>query len=624
MMYKFSNYAQALCIALLLAACGGNPVDTASTAKTASPVNPANSYSPTSLLAGLAATYPNGKLPPEQAAAAAAQLAQNPAALSFDASTAKTTNQVSAQASTASYSAVQRAQNTSLFGSYFFSIYPSEMTNALATNPKWNLEGTAFFASLVASDELSPVWRFRNILNGSYLYTINEAEKNDIIANYSAYFILEGPAWYASAVPGTGLSALYRFRNLTNGTYLFTSYESEKNDIVAQFSATFKLEGTSYYVNQTMPVAPPVVPPIVIPAVNLDTGITANQCYAAGSNALVACRSPGAIALSNTQDGMGGWDKLEPSNTDGKLGFSYETVTGGCIKDNRTGLVWEHKTADGNLRDWNKTYTNFDDTTKPQRYNGSAFVNPTAAEVAAATNTVGYAAAVNATSLCGFTDWRLPTVDELQGLVDYSLVSPSPMIDSTWFVNTQTSFYWSSTSYAALVGAAFYVNFGIGDALVKGRIGDHGVRLVRGAPATPAVRYAYSADGSEVIDAKTGLTWQRCAAPMAWINGLCTGTASVYSHEQALTYAKTQASSTSKEWRLPNVKELASIADKTKSSPAINTTVFPAMQTTTSFASSSPNASYPQNAWGVFFDTGYVYYYDRITPNNSVRLVRER
>ena len=226
----------------LLTACGSNSTDPAAT-----------------LTTGLAASYPDGKLPADRAAEAAIYLAQNPAVLNYDASAGNAlanTSNITPQAYTASYAAVQRAQNTSLFGSYFFSIYPSEMANALATNPTWNLEGPAFYASLTPSDGLAPVWRFRNLLNGSYLYTINDGEKNDIIANYSTYFILEGPAWYASPVPATGLTPLYRFRNLTNGTYLFSAYESEKDDIVAKFPSIFKLEGVSYYVNQNMPVTP--------------------------------------------------------------------------------------------------------------------------------------------------------------------------------------------------------------------------------------------------------------------------------------------------------------------------------------------------------------------------------
>ena len=220
------------------------------------------------LLANLAIAYSGGELPAERAAAAAEQLSQNPAVLKFNAGSANITSQagtirpqsgaISPQAAT-TYTVglsapVQRAQNTTLFGSYFFSIYPQEMSNALATNPTWNLEGTAFHASLGINPGLAPVYRFRNLINGSYLYTINDGEKNDILANYSAFFTLEGTAWYASPVPATGFSPLYRFRNLTNGTYLFSAYEAEKDAIVANYVGIFLYEGISYYVRQTAPL----------------------------------------------------------------------------------------------------------------------------------------------------------------------------------------------------------------------------------------------------------------------------------------------------------------------------------------------------------------------------------
>lgn len=164
--------------------------------------------------------------------------------------------QIQPQALTDNFSPVKRIQNTTLSGSYFFTIYDSERISALVANPRWNEEGTAFWASTVADTGLSPVYRFRNNFNGSYLYTIFEPEKADIVARYSATFTLEGTAWYASQTQLTGWVPLYRFRNLTNGTYLFTANESEKNNIVASYASTFKLEGVAYYVWQSTATAP--------------------------------------------------------------------------------------------------------------------------------------------------------------------------------------------------------------------------------------------------------------------------------------------------------------------------------------------------------------------------------
>jgi hypothetical protein len=205
-----------------------------------------------------------------------------------------------------------------------------------------------------------------------------------------------------------------------------------------------------------------VVDGAVVVARNLnDTGVTANQCYQAGSDTLVACGSAGALALNNAQDGMAGRDAnpATNSNTDGKLGFSFTSVTGGCVQDNVTGLMWEVKTADSGLRDWNKTYTNIGDSS--------------------AGDASAYPAAVNATNLCGFNDWRLPTADELQSIVDYSVAYPGPTIDASWFPHTKGNWFWSASLDVGDFNGAWYANFNRGGASNANRGNVAFVRLVR-------------------------------------------------------------------------------------------------------------------------------------------------
>jgi len=64
-------------------------------------------------------------------------------------------------------------------------------------------------------------------------------------------------------------------------------------------------------------------------------------------------------------------------------------------------------------------------------------------------------------SLGGKT-WRLPTITELKSLVDYGK-SSYPSIDTTVFPNTQSYYYWSSTTYAHSTGYAWSVHFYSGD-----------------------------------------------------------------------------------------------------------------------------------------------------------------
>ena len=112
--------------------------------------------------------------------------------------------------------------------------------------------------------------------------------------------------------------------------------------------------------------------------------------------------------------------------------------------------------------------------------------------------------------------------------------------------------------------------------------------------------YIISPDGTEVTDSKTDLTWRRCSEGKSWNGSFCVGTALRLTNERALIHAQTQTG-----WRLPNVKELASIIDRSKRSPAIDTTAFPGTVTNW-YWSSSPFVRKAGSAWVVFFGTGHV------------------
>lgn len=71
-------------------------------------------------------------------------------------------------------------------------------------------------------------------------------------------------------------------------------------------------------------------------------------------------------------------------------------------------------------------------------------------------------------------------------------------------------------------------------------------------------------NGAKVTDKRTGLTWRRCVEGKKWDSheGICTGQFLELTHEQALAVAKAANPTDSPTgWRLPNVKELASLND---------------------------------------------------------------
>jgi alpha-tubulin suppressor-like RCC1 family protein len=302
------------------------------------------------LLTSLATNYPNGQLPADRVAQAANDLAQNPAVLKMSAGTApvagsKVTAQsqpIQAQAFAADFQPVQRIQNTTLYGAYFFSIYPGEVTNALATNPNWSLEGPAFWASLQTGVDLYPVHRFQNKLNGSYLYTIYDTERADIVANYSATFVYEGFAWYARQTPAKGWSALYRFRSKTNGTYLFSAYESEKDAIMANYPDVFELEGIAYYVRQDVPKSSDVV-----------VAGTAHTCAIKGDST-VACwgfNAYGQLGDGSTTQSL---IPITVSGLSGVAALSAGFYNSCALKTEGTVVCWGYN-ANGQLGDGSTT-----------------------------------------------------------------------------------------------------------------------------------------------------------------------------------------------------------------------------------------------------------------------------
>lgn len=131
---------------------------------------------------------------------------------------------------------------------YFYTISSAERDTILAKlSNALTYEGIAFYASPTAAAGYSTIYRFRHTVNGSYLYTISEVEKNSILQGYPQY-VLEGTAWFAEPSAAGGGSPLYRFR--TNNTHIYTAYESERASIIANYPS-FVFEGTAYYVKLT-------------------------------------------------------------------------------------------------------------------------------------------------------------------------------------------------------------------------------------------------------------------------------------------------------------------------------------------------------------------------------------
>lgn len=156
------------------------------------------------------------------------------------------------------------------------------------------------------------------------------------------------------------------------------------------------------------------------------------------------------------------------------------------------------------------------------------------------------------------------------------------------------------------------------------------------AESTPTNGFIFSADGKTATNTPTGLTWKRClegqtfsdnSTPSNYLDDTCTGTAIELDWQAALSQAQAANSTQDSgynDWRVPNLKELESIAEHCRTYPAINTDIFPGGNDWV--WSSSPIVAYlghESDTWGVRFDVGEGGYLLRSGTNHvHVRLVR--
>jgi hypothetical protein len=194
-----------------------------------------------------------------------------------------------------------------------------------------------------------------------------------------------------------------------------------------------------------------------------DTGQT--KCYDDVGNE-IPCPAPGA--RFHGQDGN---YTINP--------MSFTLLSGGImVKDNVTGLIWENKQAkDGeanytNPHDADNTYTWYDSNPAT---NGGYAGTP-----GDGTDTEDFINALNSANFGGYSDWRLPTINELDSIVDLSIPYPGPTIRTAYFPNTQASFYWSSTTYATSTDYPWVVSFLYGNDSYSDKSYSGYVRAVRG------------------------------------------------------------------------------------------------------------------------------------------------
>jgi hypothetical protein len=109
------------------------------------------------------------------------------------------------------------------------------------------------------------------------------------------------------------------------------------------------------------------------------------------------------------------------------------------------------------------------------------------------------------------------------------------------------------------------------------------------AATAPDSRYTDHGDGT-VTDNSTGLMWRQCSEGRSGPRCL-SGPVQLFTWQAALQQAEASTFAGYSDWRLPNVKELASLMELRCVGPAINLTLFPATPPHGRYWSSTPEPS---------------------------------
>ncbi len=224
--------------------------------------------------------------------------------------------------------------------------------------------------------------------------------------------------------------------NVGSVTYVMPNYlqTGEKADIPLIFSTSaYAYLSPSYtFINYlfTAPV-PPIVATVNLPQTGQTPTLPVNPALV-GMDGYTYIGVPWAYVTSG-------------ATTTPTTRFTVDPADANCIIDHLTGLEWI-KSPSSTTYEWRT---------------GTAPNYTYPAQVAVD----GY----NTANTCGYTDWYLPTVNDLASLLNDGEASPATWLNLQGFSNVRANVYWSSSTFATNPNVAWYVNF-----LFNGSVGAGG------------------------------------------------------------------------------------------------------------------------------------------------------
>ncbi|USD67781.1 DUF1566 domain-containing protein [Vibrio sp. SCSIO 43136] len=265
---------------------------------------------------------------------------------------------------------------------------------------------------------------------------------------------------------------------------------------------------------------------------------------------------------------------------------SYYNNLDGTITDNVTGLMWRNST----------------DT------NGDGVIN--VHDKMTYEQALAYVASLKTS---GYSDWRLPTIKELYSLILFDGQDPSGVKEGSYnltpFIHIDyfdfnsgdmeagerliDSQYATSTKYVSTTMKGDETMFGVN--FIDGRIKGYGLTSPRGdektfyvMPVRGNTDYGinkFVANSNDTItDHATGLTWQQ------------SDSAKAMDFPTALAFCENLTLAGSDAWRLPNVKELQSIVDYSRSPDTTDSAAIDPLFNATAITNEAGNKDYA-NYW---------------------------
>jgi len=325
-----------------------------------------------------------------------------------------------------------------------------------------------------------------------------------------------------------------------------------------------------------------------------DTGQT--KCYNDSNE--ITCRQPGEPFYGQDANyapcNPHSYTKLDTNGNDLPDDAPWPWA---MMRDNVTSLIWEMKTNDGSIHQVWDQYNWYD-----------------ALDI--------FIAELNTSNFGGFSNWRLPSINELSFTRNMEIWLPSSS-----FPNTVSSHYWANTTHACDPNWAWMVFFWDGCIVYGGKSQPSSggyVRAVHGSQCELYGDFIDNGDGT-VIDTRTDLMWQQNTAPGTynWQQALSYCENLVLNNDGEWTSVNPNASGVKyNDWRLPNANELRSLVDYGQCNPTIDITYFPSTVSSSAYLSSTTYANIPAYVWSTQFSAGIMGFGPKSNTDYYVRAVR--